>query len=735
MVYLGNPTHSSLFGRFNQTGSCAGWLVLGLFSACALKGGDEIESDSMVSVEPPGSCAPLAPRSVDAPSVSDPIDYGDVYIDFTRDHSRLEKEILGRSPSEDRREAISASAPHKPTTSPDKRLRVPLQPCIDEEPLLPSEFVSSSAVSASAVRLAAPSSLVCENSRPANKLATGGAKFCSECGTKLPSITAKFCPECGTATRRPVEAAAGAPVPRTEAVASRPTAGPASQPGSTARFQTISSAPAALDAQTTAAILKAEKYPQPSAASASAPAAPPAPSASSLRAPSSGAPVGPSGVTGQGPAVKYSINHLWSAKEHQGGVMGQRNGAGIRAAKKREEEKAGMVDKRKARMMNRESFAKAICEHRHGTEAEAAHPPQPPSCGRGASNVLAYVRKRPLLAHELTRGEFDALSVDESTARVTTHSCLMRPDLVRMYIRHASFAASGATFDEACDEQHVYEASAEPLAAHALAGGRSTLFLYGQTGSGKTHTMHALLARLGPQLLGSDSSATLLALTAIEVMGKRCFDLATGNECKVHQRAGGAIELAGAGHQQLRDAEELEEAFAAALERRATEATGANSSSSRSHAIIVIDVLTDAPERGVRRGGRLTLVDCAGSEWSADSAAHCASRRREGAEINSSLHALKQCVRAYGERARTGRTHIPFRDSLLTRLLASSFDGSCCRLAVFGCVSPGAADTEHTMSTLRTVMELSDRRSEPCAVTQTPVKRVGKYTPQATPML
>jgi len=126
--------------------------------------------------------------------------------------------------------------------------------------------------------------------------------------------------------------------------------------------------------------------------------------------------------------------------------------------------------------------------------------------------------------------------------------------------------------------------------------------------------------------------------------------------------------------------------------------------------------------------GRLTLVDCAGSEWAADSAAHCRERQREGAEINTSLHALKNCVRAFAERARSGRAaRMPFRDALLTRLLADSF-GDSCQLAVLGCVSPASAATEHSLSTLRTVMELAGGGEEAQSWTSH-VRRVGEARP------
>ena len=70
--------------------------------------------------------------------------------------------------------------------------------------------------------------------------------------------------------------------------------------------------------------------------------------------------------------------------------------------------------------------------------------------------------------------------------------------------------------------------------------------------------------------------------------------------------------------------------------------------------------------------------------------------------------------------------HVPYRDAVLTRLLRDSFeaDGLDCKLAMVGCVSPGAADCEHTNSTLRCVMELSSAKAsaEECttAIQQVP---------------
>jgi len=82
---------------------------------------------------------------------------------------------------------------------------------------------------------------------------------------------------------------------------------------------------------------------------------------------------------------------------------------------------------------------------------------------------------------------------------------------------------------------------------------------------------------------------------------------------------------------------------------------------------------------------------------------HDAERRREGAEINQSLHALKECMRHWVLAQDGKAAHIPFRESSLTRVLADSFMRSDTLITVVGTVSPSCTDTEHTLTTLKTV--------------------------------
>jgi kinesin family member 2/24 len=95
--------------------------------------------------------------------------------------------------------------------------------------------------------------------------------------------------------------------------------------------------------------------------------------------------------------------------------------------------------------------------------------------------------------------------------------------------------------------------------------------------------------------------------------------------------------------------------------------------------------------------GRLSFIDLAGSERGADTYDNDKRVRIEGAEINKSLLALKECIRALDGDAR----HVPFRGSKLTEVLRDSFIGEQARTIMIANVSPSSSSVEHTLNTLR----------------------------------
>lgn len=144
--------------------------------------------------------------------------------------------------------------------------------------------------------------------------------------------------------------------------------------------------------------------------------------------------------------------------------------------------------------------------------------------------------------------------------------------------------------------------------------------------------------------------------------------------------------------------------------RRSTSFTHANSQSSRSHAILQINVgkvgkgtEVDMAKQVVRQcvtSATLSIIDLAGSERAAASQ-NFGDRRTEGKNINKSLLALSSCITALCTRPMLGqKIHVPYRNSNLTRLLKFSLGGNC-RTVMIVCVSPSSKDIDDTHNTLQ----------------------------------
>lgn len=117
---------------------------------------------------------------------------------------------------------------------------------------------------------------------------------------------------------------------------------------------------------------------------------------------------------------------------------------------------------------------------------------------------------------------------------------------------------------------------------------------------------------------------------------------------------------------------------------RVTSQNSANNDSSRSHAILQICI-----RRKAKLHGKISFIDLAGSERAADHADQLEKQTRiDGAEINKSLLALKECIRALDQ----NKNHTPFRGSKLTMVLKDSFTGYC-RTVMIGNIAPNSASS------------------------------------------
>ena len=326
---------------------------------------------------------------------------------------------------------------------------------------------------------------------------------------------------------------------------------------------------------------------------------------------------------------------------------------------------------------------------------------------RSVNGVSIVIRKRPIFDYEERRGDYDVVSIDNSSSTMAMDSCVidncvMHPDMKQKLIKPMCFPAHAA-FDEHCSNDDIYKHIVEPLVHNMVNEGIvATILLYGQTGCGKSYTMSGIEERAAKgifQAIASyerddiTTSDGACSITMVELCGnKEIKDLLTAKSeeaVKLLDDEDGVCRLLNATSVDVTSPEHLLRKIAEGKSRRATEATDKNGVSSRSHACCQIRV------KGCK--GVLTLIDLAGSERRGDSLYHSQDRQKESAEINASLFALKECVRARASNS----TRVPFRNHSLTRILRESFERDGARLCIIAAVSPNATDTEHSVETLR----------------------------------
>lgn len=326
------------------------------------------------------------------------------------------------------------------------------------------------------------------------------------------------------------------------------------------------------------------------------------------------------------------------------------------------------------------------------------------------------VRKRPLSDKERDRKDHD--SVTCLNPDVWIHSAKLKVDGISKYLDHTSFRFDHA-FDESTSTEKVYQHAALPLLDHVCAGGRTTVFCYGQTGSGKTYTMNGIQELLCHDLFALlDGRADVKVMVSFfEMYGGMMQDLLNDRKrLKILEDAKGEINVTGLQQVEATSPARLLEIVEEGNQQRTTHSTQANDTSSRSHAICQIHLRGKVPGKAL---GKLSLVDLAGSERGSDTQSHNAQRRAESADINTSLLALKECVRALN-----GGKHVPYRGSKLTLILKDCFTSADALTTMIATVSPGASSADHSLNTLRYADRIKEQR------VKTPVRRQTKPSPK-----
>ncbi|XP_019180887.1 PREDICTED: kinesin-like protein KIN-13A [Ipomoea nil] len=329
------------------------------------------------------------------------------------------------------------------------------------------------------------------------------------------------------------------------------------------------------------------------------------------------------------------------------------------------------------------------------------------------AKIKVVVRKRPLNKKEVSRKEDDIVTVSSDNSCLAVHEPKLKVDLTA-YVEKHEFCFD-AVLDEHVTNDEVYRVTVEPIIPIIFQRTKATCFAYGQTGSGKTFTMQPLPLRAAEDLVRLlhhplyRNQRFKLWLSYFEIYGGKLFDLLSDRK-KLCMREDGRQQVCIVGLQEFEvsDVQIVKEFIEKGNAARSTGSTGANEESSRSHAILQLVVKKHNEVKESRRNndgnesksgkvvGKLSFIDLAGSERGADTTDNDRQTRIEGAEINKSLLALKECIRALDN----DQIHIPFRGSKLTEVLRDSFVGNS-RTVMISCISPNAGSCEHTLNTLR----------------------------------
>ncbi|KAJ6430229.1 hypothetical protein OIU84_021605 [Salix udensis] len=286
---------------------------------------------------------------------------------------------------------------------------------------------------------------------------------------------------------------------------------------------------------------------------------------------------------------------------------------------------------------------------------------------------------------------------------------------VRADIGYRDFSLDGVSFSEEEDLDSFYKKFVESRINGVKLGAKCTIMMYGPTGSGKSHTMFGCSKQPGivyrslKDILGGGEEGdeekirigTFVQVTVLEIYNEEIYDLLStnsggglgigwpkgGSGSKVRlevmgKKAKNATFISG------NEAGKISKEIQKVEKRRIVKSTLCNERSSRSHCMIILDVPTV--------GGRLMLVDMAGSENIDQAGQSGFEAKMQTAKINQGNIALKRVV----ESIANGDSHVPFRDSKLTMLLQDSFEDDKSKILMILCASPDPKEIHKTICTL-----------------------------------
>lgn len=312
-------------------------------------------------------------------------------------------------------------------------------------------------------------------------------------------------------------------------------------------------------------------------------------------------------------------------------------------------------------------------------------------------NIKVVCRFRPLNPSERQSGSQEIVSFPPGTK-----------DSVN--IRGKSYLFD-RVFGPKSTQAQVYEEAAKPIVKDVLSGYNGTIFAYGQTSSGKTHTMEGAIGDesfegIIPRIVNDifqyiftmeEKVEFHIKVSYFEIYMDKIKDLLdiSKDNLTVHEDKNRVPFVKGASERFVCNPEEVMGLIEEGKQNRHISVTNMNEHSSRSHSVFLINVKQENEETQKQLTGKLYLVDLAGSEKVSKTGAE-GQTLDEAKNINKSLSALGNVISALAE---GNKSHIPYRDSKLTRILQESLGGNS-RTTIIICGSPASFNEYETKSTL-----------------------------------
>jgi kinesin family protein 3/17 len=339
--------------------------------------------------------------------------------------------------------------------------------------------------------------------------------------------------------------------------------------------------------------------------------------------------------------------------------------------------------------------------------------------------IQVVVRCRPLFGKEIREARNQIVDCDVRRGEVRIDNPKTPGDPPKQF-------TFDGVYDHTSTQKEIFEGCALPIVRAAIEGYNGTIFCYGQTGTGKTHTMEGkdepenergLIPNTFETVFGDIDALEaanknfLVRASFLEIYNENVRDLLGKDQsrtCDLKEDPDKGVYVKDLTTFVVKSVAEIRKLHEVGKKNRSVGATLMNADSSRSHSIFTVTIETsevnegEAEEDAHIRVGKLNMVDLAGSERQAKTGS-TGDRLKEATKINLSLSALGNVISALVD----GKSsHIPYRDSKLTRLLQDSLGGNT-KTVMIANLGPADYNFDETMSTLRYANRAKNIKNKP----------------------